>query len=67
VDRYVRWLLALGHAWQVKAALERSRIATLAGGVLVIAGAVLFFSVTVSSGPTYVPVVTPTPAPSGHH
>ena len=61
VSRYVRWLLALGHTWQVKAALERARVATLAGGVLVIVGAVLFFSVTGSSGPTYVPVVTTSP------
>jgi hypothetical protein len=32
----------------------------MAGGVLVIVGAVLFFSAT-GSGPTYVPVVTTTP------
>jgi hypothetical protein len=54
---YVRWLLALGHVWQIKQALERSRWFTLAGGVLVIAGSVLFFTAT--GGPTYVPVLTP--------
>jgi hypothetical protein len=39
VGRYVRWLLALGHAWRIKAALQRARMATLAGGGLVIVGA----------------------------
>jgi hypothetical protein len=29
---YVRWLLALGHVWQIRQALERSRWFTLAGG-----------------------------------
>jgi hypothetical protein len=58
---YVRWLLALGHVWQIKQALERSRWFTLAGGILVIAGAVLFFLATGSNGPTYVPVLTPSP------
>jgi hypothetical protein len=58
-DPYVRWLLTAALAWQVKAALRRSRLSTMAGGVLVIVGAVLFFSVTGSSGPTYVPVLTP--------
>ena len=58
-DPYVRWLLTAGHAWQVQAALNRSRKWTLLGGVLVVAGAVLFFSVTGNSGPTYVPVLTP--------
>jgi hypothetical protein len=43
---YIRWLLALGHAWRIKADLRRSRVFTLAGGVLVVVGAVLFFSVT---------------------
>lgn len=46
VGTYVRWVLALGHAWLVRADLERSRWLTLAGGVLVVIGAVLFFSVT---------------------
>jgi hypothetical protein len=55
---YVRWLLALGHVWQVKQALERSRWFTLTGGMLVVAGGVLFFLAT-GSGPTYVPVLTP--------
>ena len=54
---YVRWLLALAHVWQIEADLKRSRWFTLAGGVLVIAGAVLFFIAT--TGPTYVPVLTP--------
>ncbi len=65
VGRYVRYLLALGLAWQIKADLELSRKWTLAGAVLVIVGAVLFFSVTGNNGPTYVPVVTTTPAPTG--
>jgi hypothetical protein len=60
VSRYVRWLLALGHAWLIRAALERSRVATLGGGVIVAVGAVLFFTAT-SSGPTYVPVLAPSP------
>jgi hypothetical protein len=65
-EPYVRWLLTAGHAWQVEAALKKSRRWTLLGGILVVAGAVLFFSVTGSSGPTYVPVLTPqvTAAPS---
>jgi hypothetical protein len=46
VGSYVRWVLALGHAWLVRADLERSRIWTLGGGVLVVIGAVLFFIVT---------------------
>jgi hypothetical protein len=58
---YVRWMLALGHVWQIKQALERSRRFTLAGGMLVVAGSVLFFTATGSSGPTYVPVLTPSP------
>ncbi|MGD0558661.1 MAG: hypothetical protein ABSA93_27245 [Streptosporangiaceae bacterium] len=56
---YVRWLLALAHVWRIEADLRRSRWFTLAGGLLVIAGAVLFFIAT--SGPTYVPVLTPSP------
>jgi hypothetical protein len=57
--------LALAHVWQVEADLRRSRWFTLAGGMLVIGGAVLFFIAT-GSGPTYVPVLTPqaTAAPS---
>jgi hypothetical protein len=58
-EPYVRWLLTAGHAWQVEAALKKSRWWTLLGGILVVVGAVLFFSVTGSSGPTYVPVLTP--------
>lgn len=44
VRGYVRWILELGHAWQIKAALERSRRMTLIGGLAVAVGAVLFFS-----------------------
>jgi hypothetical protein len=58
-DPFVRWLLTAAHAWLVEQELQRSRRFTLAGGVLVVAGAVLFFTVTASSGPTYVPVLTP--------
>jgi hypothetical protein len=58
-DPYVRWLLTAAHAWLVEAELKRSRRWTLLGGMLVVAGAVLFFSVTGNSGPTYVPVLTP--------
>jgi hypothetical protein len=61
VEVYVRWVLALGHAWLVRADLERSRRWTLLGGFIVAFGAVLFFSVTGSNGPTYVPVMTPAP------
>ena len=64
-EPYVRWLLTAAHARLVAAQLQRSRWWTLAGGVLVITGAVLFFSVTGSSGPAYVPVVTTTPAATG--
>jgi hypothetical protein len=62
IDACLRSLLPLAHAWQVEADLKRSRLWTLGGGVLVVAGAVLFFGVTGSSGPTYVPVVTTTPS-----
>jgi hypothetical protein len=64
VAKSVRYVLALGHAWRIKAALQVARRATLIGAVLVIAGAALFFSATASSGPTYVPVVTTNPTPS---
>jgi hypothetical protein len=63
VASYSRWLIALGHAWLVRADLERSRLWTIGGGVIVAIGAVLFFTAT-SSGPTYVPVMTPSPAPT---
>jgi len=56
-DPYVRWLLALAHVWRIEADLRRSRWSTMAGGLLVIAGAVLFFVAT--GEPTYVPVLTP--------
>jgi hypothetical protein len=64
VGAYVRYVLAFGHAWRFKAALQAARCATLAGAVLVIAGAALFFSATASSGPTYVPVETTSPTPA---
>jgi len=64
IDACFRSLLPLAHAWLVAADLKRSRLWTLGGGVLVVAGAVLFFSVTGSSGPAYVPVVTTTPVPA---
>ena len=63
VASYVGWLIALGHAWLVRADLERSRPWTLGGGVIVAIGAVLFFTAA-SSGPTYVPVMTPSPTPT---
>ncbi len=55
---YVRWLLAAGHVWRIEADLRRARLATFAGAVLVVAGAVTFFIAT-GGGPTYVPVLTP--------
>jgi hypothetical protein len=64
IDAGLQYLLPLAHAWLVGADLKRSRLWTLAGGVLVVAGAVLFFSVTGSSGPALAPVLTPSPAPS---
>jgi hypothetical protein len=77
VGKYVRYVLALGSAWQIKADLELSRKWTMAGALLVIVGAVLFFSSTSNNEPTYVPVVTTTPTatstlvptatPASHH
>jgi len=64
VGKYVQWVLALGHAWRIKAALQQARLATLAGAGLVIVGAVLFFTSAGSNEPSYVPVVTTTPAAS---
>jgi len=58
---YVRWVLALGHAELVRVTLQRSRRATLAGGVIVAFGAVLFFSATGSSGPAQTSDVTTSP------
>lgn len=43
---YVRWLLSLAHVWQIEADLRRSRWSALVGGLLVVAGAVLFFVAT---------------------
>lgn len=57
-DSDARRLLALGHVWQIQADLKLSRRCTLGGGLLVVAGAVLFF-IAAGSGPTYVPVLTP--------
>jgi hypothetical protein len=45
--------------WDIQLDLRRSRWFTLGGGVLVVTGAVLFFLATASSGPAYVPVLTP--------
>jgi hypothetical protein len=60
-EAHIDWLIAAAHAWRVKKALDRSRVATLAGGVLVIIGALFFFAATADSGPTYVPVLTTPP------
>jgi hypothetical protein len=61
VRQHVRYVLVLGHAWRIKAALQEARFATFAGAGLVVIGAALFFISTSSNGPTYVPVVTTTP------
>jgi len=53
--------LALPHVWLIEADLRRSRWSALAGGLLVVAGAVLFFIAT--AGPAYVPVLTPRSRP----
>lgn len=45
-DPYLRWLLALAHAWLVREALRHARRHTFLGGVLVIAGAVTFLTAT---------------------
>lgn len=50
VGNYVRWVLALGHTWLVRADLDVSRRATMSGGVIVVAGAVLYFSATAGYG-----------------
>ena len=47
-DPYLRWLLAIAHVWQIQKALQRARLWTLAGGVLVVAGAVAFLAVSSS-------------------
>lgn len=64
VGAYTRYVLALAHVWQIQNDLRWSRRCTLGGGLLVIAGAILFFLAT--GGPTYVPVLAPqiTTAPS---
>jgi len=43
-DPYVRWLLAFAHVWQVQRALRQARRWTVAGGILVVAGAVAFLA-----------------------
>ena len=48
-DPYVRWLLAFAHVWQVQQALRRARRWTVAGGVLVVAGAVALLAVSSGS------------------
>ncbi|MBO0806176.1 MAG: hypothetical protein J2P25_24275 [Nocardiopsaceae bacterium] len=64
VGTYVQYVLALGAAWRIKAALQLARRMTMAGAALVIIGAALFFIATASKGPTYVPVVTTRPTPT---
>jgi hypothetical protein len=68
-DPYVRWLLAIGHVWQINAALRRAQWSALVAVVLVAAGAVAFFTVTGQQGTTYVPVLTPqiSATPSAPH
>jgi hypothetical protein len=60
---YVRWVVATAHVWQIQERLRQARLYTFIGGVLVVVGAVFFFSVT-GGGPTYVPVLTPQPTAS---
>lgn len=50
VGNHVRWVLALGHTWLVRADLDVSRRATMAGGAIVVVGAVLYFSATAGNG-----------------
>lgn len=45
-DPYVRWLVATAHVWKLSAELRRSRWYTMGGGILVVIGAVLFFTAT---------------------
>lgn len=45
-DPYVKWLLALAHAEQVRFALRRARRWTVVGGVLLVAGVVAFLVAT---------------------
>lgn len=49
-DPYLRWLLATAHAWQVREKLRRARGHTFLGGLLVIAGAVVFLGATAHRG-----------------
>ncbi len=64
VSRYVRYMLALGHAWRIKTALRQARLATLAGAGLVIGGGAAVLQRDGRQRPTYVPVVTTTPPPA---
>jgi hypothetical protein len=50
VGNHVRWVLALGHTWLVRADLDLSRRMTMAGGAIVVVGAVLYFIATVGNG-----------------
>jgi hypothetical protein len=45
-EHQVRWLLAMAHVWQIRAAMRRARIWCLLGLVLVIAGAVTLLIAT---------------------
>jgi hypothetical protein len=42
----VRWLLAMAHVWQIRAAMRRARIWCLLGLILVVIGAVTFLIAT---------------------
>lgn len=45
-DPYVRFLVATAHVWKLNGQLRRSRWYTMLGGLLVVVGAVLFFTAT---------------------
>ncbi|QKG19132.1 Conserved putative membrane protein [Actinomadura verrucosospora] len=50
-DPYVRWLLAMAHVWQIRAALHDARRWCLLAMVIVAAGAVAFLTITGRSHP----------------
>jgi hypothetical protein len=45
-EHYVRWLLAMAHVWQIRAAMRRARLWCLLALTLVIVGAVTFLIAT---------------------
>ncbi|MER6343600.1 hypothetical protein ACWC10_18250 [Streptomyces sp. NPDC001595] len=49
-DPYVRWLLAMAHVWQIRAAVHTARRWCLGAVLLVAAGAVAFLTVTGRAG-----------------